>query len=188
MGRRLLGAGLLLGAVFGSAGAEGVALAPLLKALDLRVYPGGTRPPHFTARAVDAGEVSLADLHGRVVLLNFWASWCIDCRPEMPVLDRLQREFGPRGLAVIGVNAREDPATIRRFASDLRLGFPLALDPEGKVNELYGVVGLPATFLVARDGRAVAFAVGSRKWGSGPAQALIEALLAEPAPPPRGAR
>jgi peroxiredoxin len=185
---RLLGAGLLLGAICGSVGAEETALAPLLKALDLRAYPAGTRPPHFTARAMDAGEVSMTDLRGRVVLLNFWASWCIECRPEMPVLDRLQREFGPRGLAVIGVNAREDPATIKRFASDLRLDFPLALDPGGKVNQLYGVVGLPATFLVARDGRAVAFAVGSRVWGSRPARALIEALLAEPAPPPRGAR
>lgn len=103
------------------------------------------------------------------------------------MLESLQRDFGSRGLAVIGINARENPATVRRFANDLRLGFPIALDPGGKINELYGVVALPATFLVARDGRAVAFAVGPREWGSGPARAIIEALLAEPTPPP-GAR
>jgi peroxiredoxin len=186
--RRLLGAGLLVGVLCGSVGAEQASLPSLLKALDLRSYPSGTQPPHFTARGLDAGEISITDLRGRVVVLNFWASWCAECRPEMPGLDRLQREFGPRGLAVIGVNAREDPATIRRFANDLRLGFPLALDPGGKVNALYGVVGLPTTFLVARDGRAVALGVGPRAWASAPARAIIEALLAEPAPPPRGAR
>lgn len=122
----------------------------------------------------------MADLRGKVVVLNFWASWCLECRPEMPVLERLHREFGSRGLAVIGINAREDLDTARRYASDLRLSFPLVLDPGGKITGLYGVVGLPATFLVGRDGRAVALAVGPRKWASVSALALIEALLAEP--------
>jgi peroxiredoxin len=102
----------------------------------------------------------------------------------MPVLERLHREFAPRGLAVIGINAREGREVIRRYASELGLTFPLVLDRDAKINALYGVVGLPTTFLVGRDGRAVALAVGPRDWASTPGRALIQALLAEPAPRP----
>jgi len=182
----LLAGSLLVGALCGSAGAEGAPLTSLLKALDIRGYPSGTMPPHFSARTLDARELSLADLRGRVVVLNFWASWCLECRPEMPVLERLHRDFGSRGLAVIGINAGEDLATARRYADDFRLSFPLVLDPGRKINVLYGVIGLPATFLVGRDGRAVALAVGPREWASAPARAIIEALLAEPTPRPGG--
>jgi peroxiredoxin len=121
------------------------------------------------------------DIRGQVILLNFWASWCAECRPEMPVLESLHRELGPRGLAVVGVNAREEEVTVRRYVNALRLTFPLLLDPDGTVNRQYGVVGLPTTFLIGRDGHAVAFAVGARDWGSAQARALIEALLAKPA-------
>ena len=126
----------------------------------------------------------MRDLRGKVVLMNFWATWCAECRPEMPVLERLHRELAPQGFAVIGINAREGSEVIRRYASALGLTFPLVLDRDGKINSLYGVVGLPTTFLVGRDGRAVALAVGPREWASTPARSLIQALLAEPAPPP----
>jgi peroxiredoxin len=100
----------------------------------------------------------------------------------MPVLERLHREFASQGLAVIGINAREDREAVGRYATELGLTFPLVLDPGGRNSDLYGVVGIPTTFLVARDGRAVAFGVGSRDWSGPAARALIEALLAEPAP------
>jgi peroxiredoxin len=98
----------------------------------------------------------------------------------MPALQRLHRDYSTRGLVIIGINAREDAATIRRFAKKLNLTFPLLLDPDGKINATYGVVGLPATFIIGRDGRAIAFAVGTREWTSAPARALVEALLSEP--------
>ena len=174
---------LILGqASLANAGEE--RLAPLVKALELRAYPSVTRPPHFGGNTVDAHEVSLAKLRGKVLIVNFWASWCVECRPEMPVLERLHREHAAHGLAVIGVNARETSQTVRRYAKELDLTFPLVLDPRGAINTLYGVVGLPTTFLVGRDGRAIAFGVGPREWGSPPARALIETLLSEPAPRP----
>ena len=126
----------------------------------------------------------MTNLRGKVVLVNFWASWCLECRPEMPVLERLHREFGPRGLAVVGINAREETETVARYARALGLTFPLVLDRDGNMNRSYGVLGLPTTFIIGRDGRAVAFAVGAREWAGPPARALIEALLAEPAPRP----
>jgi peroxiredoxin len=102
----------------------------------------------------------------------------------MPVLERLEREFSSQGLAIIGVNARENKDAVRRYAKELGLTFPLVLDRDGKINALYGVIGLPTTFVVGRDGRAIAFAIGPRQWESAPARALIAALLAEPGPGP----
>lgn len=102
----------------------------------------------------------------------------------MPVLERLHRELAPQGFAIVGVNAREKKEAVSRYVKERDLTFPVVLDPGGKISALYGVVGLPATFLVGRDGRAVAFAIGPREWGSAPARALLNALLAEPAPGP----
>jgi peroxiredoxin len=145
-------------------------------------YRSRTTPPDFSGATVDDRQVSMTALRGRVVLVNFWASWCLECRPELPVLERLHRELAPQGLAVIGINARGEGDAVRRYAKELGLTFPLVLDRDGKISALYGAVGLPATFLVGRDGRAVGFAIGPREWGGAPARALFDALLAEPAP------
>jgi peroxiredoxin len=178
---RRLALALLVVVPCGLAQAES-AMAPLLKPLDLAGYPSRTTPPHFSGSTADARRLAIEDLRGKVVLVNFWASWCAECRPEMPAFERLHRELAPKGLAVVGVNAREERTAIRRYASELGLTFPLVLDPDGKINTAYGVVGLPTTFVVARDGRVIALAVGPREWAGAPARALLQALLAEPSP------
>jgi peroxiredoxin len=180
----LLAFGLLVAALAPAASADEPALASLLKTLDFRGYTSRTAPPQFSGNTLDARQLSLTEHRGTVIVLNFWASWCLECRSEMPVLERLQREFSSRGLAIIGVNARENKESVGRYAKELGLTFPLVFDPDGKINALYGVIGLPTTFVVGRDGRAIAFAIGPRPWESAPARALIEALLAEPTPGP----
>ena len=160
--------------------AERPVLPELLKALNASGYPSVMHPPEFSGFTADGRTVSLAGLSGRVVLLNFWATWCLECRPEMPIFERLHREFSAQGLAVVGINAREGTATIREYAKELGLTFPLVLDPPGKINSAYGVIGLPTTFLIGRNGGAVALALGPREWSGKPARALIQALLAEP--------
>jgi peroxiredoxin len=161
--------------------AERPALAELLKPLNVSAYPSLMHPPDFSGFTADGQRVSMALLSGKVVLLNFWASWCLECRPEMPAFERLHREFSVQGLAIVGINVREGTTTIREYAKELGLTFPLILDPSGKINSAYGVIGLPTTFLIARNGRAVALAIGPREWNAKPARALIQALLAEPA-------
>ena len=155
----------------------------LLQKLNLTTYSRSTIPPEFNGRTTNDQEVSLASLQGKVVLLNFWATWCLECRPEMPAFERLHREFSVQGLAVVGINARVETTTIRKYAKELGLTFPLISDPTGKINSAYGVIGLPTTFLIGRSGRAVALAIGPREWSAKPARALIQALLAEPAAP-----
>lgn len=179
---RWLAATLLVAAACSAALAEPPAVTGLLKRLDLVDYRAGTHPPDFTGHTADARQLSLGGLRGKVVLVNFWATWCRECRPEMPVLQSFHRELAARGLVIVGINAREDARAVARYAEELGLTFPLVFDPAGKINDLYGVIGLPTTFVVARDGRAVALAVGPRDWGSTPARALLDLLLAEPMP------
>jgi len=151
----------------------------MLEALSLSGYPAHMNPPQFRSRTAKGQMVSLADLRGRVVLLNFWASWCQECRPEMPAFERLHRDFTGQGLTVLGVNVREGAQAIQRYAKELDLTFPLVLDSNGEIRNSYGVIGLPTTFLIGRDGRTVGLAVGPREWSSGPARAIIQALLTE---------
>jgi peroxiredoxin len=160
--------------------AEPPAVLELLKALNLSGYRKPLEPPRFSGIAADEKKVSLSGMSGRVVLLNFWATWCLECRTEMPDFERLHRAFSAKGLAVAGVNAREAKLTIQAYAKELDLTFPLVQDPRGKINSEYGVIGLPTTFVIARNGRAVALAIGPREWDGKNGRALIQKLLAEP--------
>ena len=160
-------------------------LQSLFSPLELVAYSSRAAPPGFAGETLEAKRLAMSDLRGRVLLLNFWASWCLECRPEMRVLERLHRDLAPRGFSVVGVNAREPAASVQRFATELGLTFPIVFDGDGRIGAQYGVVGVPTTILVARDGRAVALAVGPRAWDGAPARALLDALLAEPAPDPR---
>lgn len=179
--QELAGVLIAIATILGVPESSRAEMAALLQKLNLTVYARSTIPPEFNGRMVDGREMSPASLQGKVIVLNFWATWCLECRPEMPALERLHREFSAQGLAVIGINAREGTATLRQYAKELGLTFPLILDPSGKINSTYGVIGLPTTFLIARDGRAVALAIGPREWSGEPARAVIQALLAEPA-------
>ncbi|MFQ5946917.1 MAG: peroxiredoxin family protein, partial [Anaerolineae bacterium] len=164
----------------GAAAAGDRGIAGLLQILNLSGYPPGTTAPDFVSRTADGKPVSLAALRGRVILLTFWATWCPPCREEMPAFEQLHRDLARKGLAVLGINAQESAELCQRFAKELDLTFPLVLDPKGRIHKAYGVIGLPSTFLIARDGRAVARAIGERDWGTAKARALIQALLAEP--------
>src|SRR5262245_27421343 len=179
-------AGLALAAVVASlTRADAPALTDLLQALELRGYPRSTQAPSLSGRTVDVRPLSTSDFRGQVILVNFWASWCVECRAEMSALEQLHREFAARGLVIIGVNAREEREIARRFGASQGLSFPLVLASTGSIAAAYGVIGLPTTFIICLDGRAVALAVGPRDWAGGPAKALIQALLVEstvPAP------
>ncbi|MFQ5945374.1 MAG: peroxiredoxin family protein [Anaerolineae bacterium] len=184
VGRRAIAWGLVVvGIALGPGAARPPPVSDLLGPLDLSGYPPTTKAPQFSGRTPDGQKVSLSGLRGRVILLSFWATWCPPCRQEMPLFEQLHRDFGKEGLTVLGVNVREDVSAIRSYARELDLTFPLVLDPTGAIGALYGVIGLPSTFLIARDGRAVARAVGPRDWGNAQARQLFHALLAEPREP-----
>lgn len=142
--------------------------------------------------------VRLADTRGQVVLLSFWATWCPACRAELPTIQRLHARLKDRGFTVVAVSVDAgDAAGVASFAAAQALAFPVALDPRMTVAARYGVRALPSTFLLDRQGRIRARAVGPREWDTPAARTVIEALLAPtgrgiepdddgPVAPPRG--
>ena len=145
--------------------------------LSLEKPKKSTAAPDFTLVDLGARNTSLKEFRGRVVFLNFWATWCGPCRDEMPMMEALHRQFKNRGLVVVAVNFKEDKASVRHFFDELGITFQGLLDPHGDVSESYGAFSLPLTYLIDRDGRFVAKAIGIRPWDSADAKALIEDLL-----------
>jgi len=114
----------------------------------------GQPAPVYRTISLDGDSVSLHDARGRVVLMNVWATWCHPCRDEIPVLQALHEQYAARGLDLIGVSvdARGEEATIREFAGDFRMTYPLWLDPDERVQSTFFARGVPATFLIDRAG------------------------------------
>jgi peroxiredoxin len=108
--------------------------------------------PEFTLHDLSGASIDLASLRGKVVLLNFWATWCGPCEVEMPIFADWQRQYGPQGFQVIGISMDDDPALARKLVQKLKLNYPVAMGDE-KLGELYGgVLGLPLSFLIDRNG------------------------------------
>lgn len=119
----------------------------------IRVAPEiGALAPPFDLAAPDGEPVRLSDFQGRVVIVNFWATWCEPCKVEMPELQRLYVEAGGEGLQIIGVNTGEPAALVRGWRETFGLTFPLVLDPDGAVSELYRLRGQPSTYVIDRTG------------------------------------
>jgi cytochrome c biogenesis protein CcmG/thiol:disulfide interchange protein DsbE len=146
------------------------------------VYPASPDAT-FTSRDLgnSAPPKTLASYKGDVVLLNIWATWCDPCRAEMPSIERLHREFGPRGLKIVAVSV-DDPGqqkTIRDFARELGLTFEILQDPTHDIQRAYQTTGVPETFVLGRDGVIRKKIIGATDWSSPGTRALIAQLLAE---------
>lgn len=114
----------------------------------------GRPAPAYRAISLTGDSVSLDEKRGRVVLLNVWATWCHPCRTEIPILQALHERYSARGLELVGVSvdARGEEATIREFARDFDMTYPLWLDPDERVQSTFLAIGVPATFLIDREG------------------------------------
>ena len=139
----------------------------------------GQPAPAFTLGTLDGGRASLADHRDKLVVLNFWATWCQPCVLEMPSLEALWQRYRARGLLVVGVSVdRGSPRSLLEpYVRNLKLTFPILLDPDSKTSNGWRVTALPATFIVRPGGDVTGMAVGAREWNSAAMQALIERLL-----------
>lgn len=148
---------------------------------DYRPVATGDRAPDFAAATLAGDTVSLEGLRGEAVLLNIWATWCPPCREEMPELQALDEEYGPRGLRVVGVSidGRGAEDAVRRFLEDYGIGFTILHDPDERVTRAFRTAGVPETFLIGRDGRVAARWIGMLKPDDPTIRERIEKALAE---------
>jgi len=139
----------------------------------------GQQAPALSLATLDQARTSLADHRDKLVILNFWATWCHPCALEMPSLEALWRRYRERGLLVLAVSVdRGSPrGLLEPYVRNLKLTFPILLDPDSKTSDGWRVTALPATFIVQPGGDVAGMAMGAREWDSDEMRALVERLL-----------
>ena len=142
-----------------------------------RPWPAGQATPPLALPLLDGGTWTLAGARGKVVAINFWASWCEPCRAEMPSLELMAARHEADGLVVVAVNFKESEATMRRFRDQTLLTVPLLRDADGAAAKAWQVRIFPSTLLVGRDGRARFAVVGEADWSAAPARQWVSGLL-----------
>ena len=133
--------------------------------------------PSFVLSTMDGRTIDSSELRGKVVLLNFWATWCGPCKEEMPAMQRLREAFPHADFALLAVTTDQQHDAITAFANGLRLSFPILQDETKDVSAAFGVRGLPTTVILDREGRLVGRAIGPRRWDSPEVIALFKDLL-----------
>jgi len=123
------------------------------------------------------GEVNLADLKGKVVYLDFWASWCVPCRASFPWMAEIKHKYGPKGLEVVAVNLDKDRALADAFLKDREINFLVAFDESGKSAESYDLRGIPGSYIIGRDGSIQASYLGFRDKDKSKLESVIKILL-----------
>ena len=108
--------------------------------------------PDFTLTDANGQPVTLSELRGQVVMINFWASWCGPCREEMPLLEQIHQRYEPLGFTLLGINVEQDSTDGKAFLKDRPVSFPVLYDPQNGISKLYDVVAMPSTVLIDRQG------------------------------------
>jgi cytochrome c biogenesis protein CcmG, thiol:disulfide interchange protein DsbE len=163
---------------------ERAAPEPTVTEIVLPTEPGhpwdgepGALMPEYVAQTLEGGVLSLSELRGDPVVLNFWATWCVPCREEFPVLSELQSRLGPSGLRVLGVSldGQASADDLRHFAQSNGLDYTVLHDPEMAAQDVFGVPPIPGSFVFDREGRLVFSAIGG---GEGSIAELVVAAEA----------
>ena len=124
----------------------------------------GSVAPDFTLPKLDGRDISLRDFRGRVVVLNFWATWCPPCIEEMPSLTLFADQMAPQGVAVLGVSVDYDAEALSKFVTRSGIRFPIVQDTDQKIASRYGTFKYPETFIIDREGRISEKLIGPRNW------------------------
>jgi thiol-disulfide isomerase/thioredoxin len=138
-----------------------------------------TPAPELKAQNLAGAPKTLADYRGKVVLLNFWASWCPPCLHEMPSMERLKQKMVGRPLEIVALDSAETAEEVSAFLSRMKLSFPILLDPDGSNTRRWKVFALPTSFLLDAEGRVRYVLTGPTDWDEGEAMQVIESLLDE---------
>lgn len=174
-----------------------VALLALLSSLVVAVYFQTSQPrggasfpaPEFRLPDLHGRTHQLSDYRGKIVFLNLWATWCPPCREEMPSMERLYHRLRDDEFVMLAISQDEQiNEAVRPFVEQMRLSFPILLDPQGKVPPKYGVTGYPETFIIDRAGRVIDHIIGPRDWDSELSFRYFSSLLHPTDPDPQAAQ
>ncbi len=153
-----------------------------MSALQIQTPTQKLQAMDFTVTDINGKQVKLSDYRGKVVFLNFWATWCPWCVKEMPsmqiLMNNLRKKYKGQ-FVVLAVDAGESASQVKKWLKDKNLKFHFVLDQNGQVNGMYGVRGLPSTYIVKKNGEILGRAVGARDWSTEAAHDLFETLLKE---------
>jgi len=158
---------------------RGFGLDEVVRELDLIRPSRAKRAEDFIVALLRGETLSLREQRGKAVMINFWATWCLPCREEMPAMERLYRRHRERGFVLLAVSVDTDASLVRPFLEQHKLTFPVTLDAKMDLANTYGVRALPSSFLVDRQGYLAALALGPRAWDNRAAHALVEGMLAQ---------
>jgi peroxiredoxin len=138
----------------------------------------GYRPPNFALQNLEGKTVDLDSFRGKVIFINFWATWCIPCRAEMPLMEKLYQDFKDKDFVMLAVSEDlEGKSVVDPFVKEFKLTFPILLDPDLAVNSLYGIRAIPETFLIDKTGLITHKIPGARDWSQKEMRELVTKLL-----------
>jgi len=149
----------------------------LLRDMGVTKVPHLAPPVDFNLLDLTGKRVILSGLKGKIVFLNFWATWCSPCREEMPSMQKLYARFKDKDFAMVAVSLNEPASAVKKFFKDYNLTFTALLDSDGELMSPYGIRGIPNTFIIDRDGTIIGKAFGPRKWDDQKAIALFDHLI-----------
>jgi peroxiredoxin len=151
-------------------------LVDAMKELDLIRPSRAKLAEDFTLATPGGGTFKLSEHRGKVVMINFWATWCPPCLEEMPAMERLYRQQKDAGFTLVAVSVDTDPKKVTPFVTAHKLTFAIGLDPKMDLANAYAVRALPSSFLVGRDGSLTALAIGPRHWDNDAAHSVVEGM------------
>jgi peroxiredoxin len=144
----------------------------------ISLIKGDKKAPDFSLLDLHGKKVGLKQFRGKIILLNFWATWCGPCKEEMPFLEILHQQFKEKDFVVVTVSVDyEEAKLVREFVNKQRYTFPVLLDPKCEVLDLFEVKGIPTTFIIDKKGKMLGMAIGPRDWKCQEAISLISVLI-----------
>ena len=133
--------------------------------------------PDFNLPLLSGENRSLSSYRGRVIMLNFWATWCPPCVQEMPSMENLYRRFKDQGLEILAVNVGENQSTVQNFINRYRFTYPIPMDRNSRISRQYGLRYFPTTYIIDRSGQVISMTVGFKQWDTPQMISAFEALL-----------